>query len=367
MKSEKAKVLHPVLGQPLCAYPMGRALALGCDRGGGGGRAPGRTQVQRRPGGPLPGRGRSASRRRRSSGARRTRSGPRTAALEGFEGPVLMLYGDTPLLRESRSAPWSTPSAAATAPLALVSTVTHDPAGYGRVLRGSGSLTGIVEQKDCTAEQRAIREVNAGIYVVDAASSGGPGRAQARQTPRASTTSPTWSRWPRSGATWRSVSADFEETAGRERPRRAGRAAPACSRIASTLEHMRGRGDHAGPRRAPTVEAEVSIGPDTTLGPIVSLRGRPAIGSEVTIGQGCVLTATDGGRRDHGQAVLGVRGRAGGRPGASSARSRGCGRAPSWPRACTWATSWRRRRPASARAPRPTTSPTWATRRSARA
>src|SRR6185295_744581 len=54
------------------------------------------------------------------------------------------------------------------APLALVSTKVPDPAGYGRVLRVGERLTGIVEEKDCTADQRSIREINAGVYVIDA-------------------------------------------------------------------------------------------------------------------------------------------------------------------------------------------------------
>ena len=83
-------------------------------------------------------------------------------ALDGVSGPVLVLYGDTPLLRESTLRALVEAFRAGTAPLALVSTVAPDPTGYGRVLRVSGRITGIVEEKDCTADQRPIREVNAG-------------------------------------------------------------------------------------------------------------------------------------------------------------------------------------------------------------
>ncbi len=45
----------------------------------------------------------------------------------------------------------------------------EDPTGYGRVLRDGDTVTGIVEHKDATDEQRAINEINSGIYVFDAA------------------------------------------------------------------------------------------------------------------------------------------------------------------------------------------------------
>ena len=46
----------------------------------------------------------------------------------------------------------------------------EDPTGYGRVLRAEdGSVTAIVEQKDATEEQRAVREVNSGVFAFDGA------------------------------------------------------------------------------------------------------------------------------------------------------------------------------------------------------
>ena len=48
--------------------------------------------------------------------------------------------------------------------LTLLTAVLEDPANYGRILRSGDRLCGIVEAKDCTPEQRAIREINTGIY-----------------------------------------------------------------------------------------------------------------------------------------------------------------------------------------------------------
>src|SRR5262249_30343160 len=160
MKSGMAKVLHPVLGQPLAAWPVGRALALGCDPvvavvGHQGDQV--RAALEARfPGQSL----RFASQPEQRGRADAVRAA--LGALEGVSGPVLVLYGDTPLLRGATLQELVDVFRRSGAPLALVSTIPPDPSGYGRVLRVSGRLTGIVEEKDCTEDQRPIREVNAG-------------------------------------------------------------------------------------------------------------------------------------------------------------------------------------------------------------
>ena len=54
-------------------------------------------------------------------------------------------------------------------PLALLVAQVDDPKGYGRVVREAGAVKRIVEDRDCTDAQRAIREVNVGVYVAEAA------------------------------------------------------------------------------------------------------------------------------------------------------------------------------------------------------
>ena len=93
-------------------------------------------------------------------------------ALGGTERDVLILSGDVPLLspptlrglfRVYRKAG---PSRA----LALITALLDRPGGYGRVIRGAGGgIERIVEERDATAEERAVREVNTGCYLVDAA------------------------------------------------------------------------------------------------------------------------------------------------------------------------------------------------------
>jgi len=91
-------------------------------------------------------------------------------ALTPLEGTVVVTYGDVPLLEAATLrelvAVHNVDSNAVTVLTARV----EDPAGYGRVLRAEdGTVTGIVEQKDATAEQLAVNEINSGIYAFDAA------------------------------------------------------------------------------------------------------------------------------------------------------------------------------------------------------
>lgn len=95
------------------------------------------------------------------------------------DGQVLVLYGDTPLMTagtlERLLAAHRRGGAQATVLTARLS----DPSGLGRVLRGpDGSLTGVVEQRDATAEQHAIDEVNAGFYVFERAALDGLARLE---------------------------------------------------------------------------------------------------------------------------------------------------------------------------------------------
>ena len=85
--------------------------------------------------------------------------------LSDFMGDVLVLSGDVPLLRpETVTEAWKlhreTESAAT-----VFTFEPEDPTGYGRVVRGSeGELNYIVEHKDANEEEKAVREVNGGIY-----------------------------------------------------------------------------------------------------------------------------------------------------------------------------------------------------------
>jgi bifunctional UDP-N-acetylglucosamine pyrophosphorylase/glucosamine-1-phosphate N-acetyltransferase len=82
---------------------------------------------------------------------------------------VLVTYGDVPLLEPATLAGLLAEHEGAGAAVTLLTGEPADPTGYGRVLRGPlGAVLGIVEHADATPEQRAVREVNSGIYAFDA-------------------------------------------------------------------------------------------------------------------------------------------------------------------------------------------------------
>ncbi|MBC7104914.1 MAG: bifunctional UDP-N-acetylglucosamine diphosphorylase/glucosamine-1-phosphate N-acetyltransferase GlmU, partial [Firmicutes bacterium] len=85
--------------------------------------------------------------------------------LRDFPGDIVVLCGDTPLIRSTTLAALVARHREAGAAATLVTARMEDPAGYGRVLRGSaGEVVGIREEKDATGREREIKEVNAGIY-----------------------------------------------------------------------------------------------------------------------------------------------------------------------------------------------------------
>ncbi len=84
-------------------------------------------------------------------------------------GPVLVTYGDVPLLEPATLTALLDEHARSGAAVTLLTTELADPAGYGRVLRDGDDVTGIVEHRDATPEQLAVTEVNSGVYVFDGA------------------------------------------------------------------------------------------------------------------------------------------------------------------------------------------------------
>lgn len=84
---------------------------------------------------------------------------------EGDDGDVLVLPGDTPLLRPATVEALVERHRRTGAAATLLTSELEDPTGYGRVLRDrDGSVTGVVEHGDATVEQREVREVNTSIY-----------------------------------------------------------------------------------------------------------------------------------------------------------------------------------------------------------
>jgi len=159
MKSDLAKVLHEMSGAPLLAHVLAALERLGV----------GRTLVVI---------GHQADRVRaafadadvewvlqaeqRGTGHAVLMAGP---MLEDFQGTLLVVCGDTPLLRaETLEAllAWHYEQGAA---VTVLTTRVPDPTGYGRMVRDAeGAAVAIVEERDATPAQKQIDEINSGVY-----------------------------------------------------------------------------------------------------------------------------------------------------------------------------------------------------------
>ena len=90
------------------------------------------------------------------------------AELEDFDGTVLVCYGDMPLLKEEVYRGLLEDHARTGSVCTLLSGTTEEKLPYGRVLKDEkGEFLQVVEDRDCTPEQKAIRELNVGIYAFD--------------------------------------------------------------------------------------------------------------------------------------------------------------------------------------------------------
>lgn len=88
---------------------------------------------------------------------------------DDFEGEVLVLNGDVPLLDADTLAAFLERHRGHAAQASVLSATYEDPSGYGRIVRDErGVFRRIVEQKDATDEERSIAEINAGIYAFGA-------------------------------------------------------------------------------------------------------------------------------------------------------------------------------------------------------
>jgi bifunctional UDP-N-acetylglucosamine pyrophosphorylase/glucosamine-1-phosphate N-acetyltransferase len=161
MKSKLYKVLHPVCGKPMVGHVLDTVKAIGCER-----------KVV------VVGHGAETVKAYIGQDAeyvlQETQLGTGHAVkqakdlLGSEEGTTIVICGDTPLITaetlEGLMALHEGQQAAAT----ILTAVMDQPAGYGRIIRGEdGDVLKIVEQKDCTAEEAAVNEINTGTYCFD--------------------------------------------------------------------------------------------------------------------------------------------------------------------------------------------------------
>jgi len=294
MRSARTKVLHELLGRPLVAYPVGLARGLGASPVVavlGHQRAAVEAALAARFGTGAVAVVEQAQQRGTGHAARLA-----MPALGAFDGIVLVLYGDVPLLRhETLEALVGT--ARRYACLAIVTATPADPTGYGRVVRDSrGNVTEIVEQKDATPEELEIGEVNAGIYAAPATFLRAATAAlEAKNAQREYYLTDIVAHAGRTiGVSV--VEADARDVAGiNDREQLAEAEATMRARINKRWQAHATFRDPAGT----VVEPDVTIDVDVELGRGVALRGRTRIGHAARIDDGAILVDTDVGAGAH--------------------------------------------------------------------
>lgn len=165
MHSERAKVLHPVLGRPMGLWSADAALEAGAQHAVivvGFQEAEVRAAYQ----GGIAAHRISFARQDQQLGTGHA-VGCAAGETDGHH-QVLILCGDTPALDAGTLSRLLSVHRDGEAHLTVATFLAPDPTGYGRIVRApEGGVVAIVEHRDATEEQRAIQEVNAGVYVVD--------------------------------------------------------------------------------------------------------------------------------------------------------------------------------------------------------
>ncbi len=161
MKSERAKVLHEIAGQPLLYYPLLAAKEAGCEKisvvvGHQG------EEVEA-----------ALSELNVNCVWQTEQLGTGHALLcaadnlKDFSGDLLLLCGDVPLLTAETVALLLALHRSEKAAVTVLTASLTNPQGYGRILRDGENVAAIVEEKDASADERSICEINTGTYVFD--------------------------------------------------------------------------------------------------------------------------------------------------------------------------------------------------------
>ncbi|MEM7675577.1 MAG: bifunctional UDP-N-acetylglucosamine diphosphorylase/glucosamine-1-phosphate N-acetyltransferase GlmU [Myxococcota bacterium] len=286
MKSNLAKVLHPVMHQPMVAYPVRAALKVGA--------APvvlvvghQAEAVQADVTARFGDRVRFQEQTERLGTGHAARVGMQELA--SFDGTVLILSGDVPLLTAETLSRLLDDADQPGCALSMVIARLEDPTGYGRVIRGGGGVSRIVEHKDASAEELAVDEINAGIYAVNASflkeALEGLSNDNAQGEYYLTDIVAHATRMGRSVLA--TIVDDPMEVAGANNRAQLAQL-DAALRARINRDHMLAGVTLQDPATT-YIGPEVTIGQDTTIAPGVHLRGRTSVGQGCTIDVGAVL------------------------------------------------------------------------------
>lgn len=161
MKSKLYKVLHPVCGMPMVEHVANNVQQLGVEKivtivGHGA------EKVQQQ----LGEKSEYALQEEQLGTAHAVQQA--ASMIEGLSGTTLVVCGDTPLIRPETMEALLSHHAETAAKATILTAIAENPTGYGRILRnGAGSVAKIVEQKDASAEEQQVKEINTGTYCFD--------------------------------------------------------------------------------------------------------------------------------------------------------------------------------------------------------
>jgi bifunctional UDP-N-acetylglucosamine pyrophosphorylase / glucosamine-1-phosphate N-acetyltransferase len=210
--------------------------------------------------------------------------------MEPFQGTVLVLYGDVPLIEKGTLRKMLQVHNRHRAVLTLISTHVADPKGYGRIIRDQqGRLQRIVEEKDASSQERQIREINTGLYCFESeflfsSLSKLTRKNQQKEYYLTDLVQLAWEKGLPVSAFFHSRS---EEVLGiNDRSELARSSRVLGQRI---LKEWMLRGITIIDPLSTYIESSVRVGPDTIIGPFTLIRGNTRIGSRCEISSHVVI------------------------------------------------------------------------------
>ncbi|MBB6733386.1 bifunctional UDP-N-acetylglucosamine diphosphorylase/glucosamine-1-phosphate N-acetyltransferase GlmU [Cohnella zeiphila] len=286
MKSKLYKVLHPVCGKPMVEHVLDTVRQASCER----------AVV-------IVGHGAEAVRSRLGDDVeyamQEQQLGTGHAVLQAqplvgnADGVAIVICGDTPLVTAESLKAMAEQHERSGAAATVMTAEMEIPAGYGRVVRGgAGEVLRIVEQKDCSPEEAAIREINTGTYCFDnrklfaalAKVTNGNAQGEYYLTDVIGILRGEGELVAayRTGDPAEAIGVNDRVALGE---------AERLMRRRIAIKHQTGGVTLIDPEHT-YIEADVTIGSDTVIYPGTSLRGRTAIGSDCTIGPSADLLDT---------------------------------------------------------------------------
>jgi bifunctional UDP-N-acetylglucosamine pyrophosphorylase / glucosamine-1-phosphate N-acetyltransferase len=214
-----------------------------------------------------------------------------------FEGTVVVMTGDTPLLEGRTLGELVADHERAARQVTVLTGEVPEPYGYGRVVRDErGEVAAIVEEKDASAEVRAVREINSGIYAFDAAFLAGALKRISNDNAKGEyyLTDVIGVARDDAASVGAYVTPDVTQTEGaNDRAQLAALAAEMNRRI---LDRWMRDGVTVVDPSSTWIDVDVSLQPDVTILPGVQLLGTTTVAEDAVVGPDCTLKDVEVGR-----------------------------------------------------------------------